>query len=178
MKYSGVFSRSARKGEATSTCFLTTATVDALGLPDDCEPLELARFLRDEKMTSPTEQHAVELYYAVAPTIVERSEADAWTRFWDDHMSEITDLIRTGEYELAKDMYTVATADLIQRKATRYADVDNVDAVYDYGLKGVGRRWLPYPVRFAVLKVALSAWLPVQRLRLRARRARLTKAHA
>lgn len=155
-----------KKPDVNASCFLTTATVNALGLPDDCEPLELARFLRDEKMTSSSDQAAVDLYYKVAPTIVDRSTEAEWVSFWDQHMRKITALIKEGEYELAKDMYTFATASLINQKATHYSDVEMVDDVYEFGLKDVGKSVLPYPVRFALLKTAFAAGLTYQRIRL------------
>ena len=156
------------------SCFLTTATVQTMGLPDDCEPLQLARLLRDEHMTSDSELAAVDLYYEVASTIVERSTESEWISFWKQHMRPITALTRAGEYDLAKRMYTVATARLINRKATRYADTDRVNSEsYAFGLKDVGRAWLPYPVRYGVLKAALGVWLPVKSLGLRIERLRL-----
>lgn len=152
--------------DPNASCFLTTATVHTMGLGDDCEPLQLARFLRDEKMKSATERDAVALYYKVAPVIVERSSSKEWVVFWDKYMRKITALIRHGEYELAKDLYTYATAKLVHSKAIRYSDVDIVEEVYDYGLKGFGKSWLPYSVRYALLRAAFLAGLPYQAVRL------------
>lgn len=157
---------SEKKIDPAMSCFLTTATVGALGLPDNCEPLELARFLRDEKMKSEKELAAVDLYYKVAPVIVARSTKDEWIAFWRDHMSRITALVKSGEHELAKDLYTYATACLVNKKASHYSDAELVDSVYEYGLKGIGKKWLPYPVRYALLKSALFAGLSYQSVRL------------
>lgn len=147
-------------------CFLTTATVHAMGLPDQCEPLELARFLRDEKMTSSREVAAVDLYYKVAPVIVERSTDEEWVVFWREHMRKISTLIKMGEYDLAKDLYTLATATLVDEKATRFDDRELVEEVYDYGLKGFAKSWLPYSLRYVVLKAALFVGLKYQGVRL------------
>ncbi|MFC3153212.1 hypothetical protein ACFOEK_19390 [Litoribrevibacter euphylliae] len=155
-----------KKPNHANACFLTTATVDALGLPDNCEPLELARQLRDEKMNSEKDQAAVALYYKVAPVIVERSTNEEWHAFWRDHMSKITALLKKGEHELAKELYTFATATLINQKAATYKDVELVNEVYDYGLKGIGKSWLPYSVRYALLKAAFFAGLSYQSVRL------------
>jgi hypothetical protein len=149
-----------------TTCFLTTAVTHALGLPDDSEPLELARHLRDDKMTSSADRAAIELYYKIAPVIVARSTDADWKEFWTEHMRKITLLIKMGKYDLAKDLYTFATASLINAKATRYTDVELVDEVYDYGLKGFAKASIPYPVRFVMLKAAFAVGLAYQSIRL------------
>ncbi|MFC1747470.1 hypothetical protein ACFL2V_01545 [Pseudomonadota bacterium] len=158
--------QSDKKPASATPCFLTTATVGALGMPDDCEPLELARFLRDDKMKSEKDISSVDLYYKIAPVIVARSTDDEWVSFWSDHMRKITALIKLGEYDLAKDLYTYATASLINKKATHYTDKALVDEVYDYGLKGIGKTWMPYSVRYALLKAALFVGLSYQAVRL------------
>jgi hypothetical protein len=154
------------KPDPAKACFLTTATVEAQGLPDDCEPLELARYLRDHKMKSDKERSAVDLYYQIAPEIVSRCNNDEWAVFWRDHIRKITALVKLGEYELAKDLYTFATASLVNKKITRFSDVQMVDKVYQYGLNGVAQSWLPYWARYGVLKVALFAGLSFQSIRL------------
>lgn len=147
-------------------CFLTTAVVEAMGMDDASEPLQLARYLRDHKMTGNRDGKSVQLYYRIAPTIVQRSTNDEWLLFWDQHMRKITSMIKLGEYELAKDLYTFATAQLINKKATRFADEELVEMVYDYGLHGFAKQ-LPYAVRFALLKSAFVVGLCYQSIRLR-----------
>ena len=147
-------------------CFLTTATVGVLGLPDNSEPLQLARYLRDEKMHSKKDRSAVALYYKVGPAIVERSSNAEWLQFWENHMSRITTLIKAGEHQLAKELYTYATAQIIQNKATNYADKELVDSVYDYGLRGVGKQWMPYWMRFGLVKLSLPVFLAYESVRL------------
>jgi len=148
------------------SCFLTTAVTEALGMSDTSEPLALARYLRDQKMTSSADRAKVELYYQVAPTVVARSTDDDWITFWSQHMRKITVLIKLGEYDLAKNLYTFATASLIDKKATRYSDVELVNKVYDFGLKGFGKTVIPYPVRFAMLKVAFVLLLTYRSIQL------------
>ncbi len=135
-------------------------------MPDNSEPLTLARYLRDHKMTSSKDRAAVELYYRTAPVIVARSTNTEWAAFWTEHMRQITVLIKQGEHELAKELYTFATASLINQKATKYSDVELVNDVYDYGLKGFARSVFPYPVRFALLKAAFVVGLAYKSLRL------------
>lgn len=154
------------KPDPSKACFLTTATVEALGMPDDCEPLELARYLRDSEMKSEKELSAVDLYYEIAPEIVARCNNDEWNELWRDHIRKITALVKLGEYELAKDLYTYATATLVNRKITRFSDVQWVDKVYEYGLNGVGQKWLPYWLRYGLLKCALFVGLSYQSVRL------------
>lgn len=140
-------------------CFLTTAVVGAMGMDDNAEPLRLARYLRDHNMNGGRDRKSVELYYRIAPTIVARSTEDEWLLFWKQHMQQITDVIKQGHYDLAKKLYTLATARLIDQKATRYDDVGLVDAVYDYGLRGFAKKKLPYPLRYALLKAAFKVGL-------------------
>jgi hypothetical protein len=152
--------------DPSRACFLTTATVEAQGLPDDCEPLEMARYLRNHEMKSDKERAAVGLYYAIAPHIVARCNKEEWAIFWRDHLRQITALVKMGEYSLAKDLYTFATASLVNKKITHFADVQIVEQVYAYGLNGIGQRRLPYWMRYGVLKSALSAGLAYQSIRL------------
>jgi len=52
-------------------CYITTATVGALGLPDDCEVLTTLRRFRDEVMLkSHSGRRDVAEYYATAPAVV------------------------------------------------------------------------------------------------------------
>lgn len=154
------------KPDPAKACFLTTATVEALGLPDDCEPLQLARYLRDNEMKSKKELSAVDLYYEIGPEIVSRCNNDEWTVFWRDHLRKITVLMKLGEYDLAKDLYTFATASLVNKKITHFSDIRLVDRVYQYGLNGIGQKWLPYWIRFGILKAALFVGLSYQSARL------------
>ncbi|MBN1659862.1 MAG: hypothetical protein JXA93_15765 [Anaerolineae bacterium] len=58
-------------------CYLTTACVEARGLPDDCEELTLLRYFRDiYLLKQPHGEALVELYYKYAPGIVEKITHD------------------------------------------------------------------------------------------------------
>jgi hypothetical protein len=135
-------------------------------MPDDSEPLTLARYLRDTKMTGTKEKSSVELYYKVGPIIVERSNDLEWEKFWVQHLRPITELIKKGEYELAKDLYTIATAKLVDKKATKYNDTDVVDEVYSYGLGVFAKIKLPYMIRYIILKLAFKVSLSYHSVRL------------
>lgn len=52
-------------------CFISTACLHAVGLPDDCDELETLRLFRDGYLlTLPDGKRDVEEYYSVAPTIL------------------------------------------------------------------------------------------------------------
>lgn len=60
------------KGNDTSGCFLTSACVEAKGLPDNCYELTTLRTFRDEYlMNQECGECEIHHYYFVAPTIVE-----------------------------------------------------------------------------------------------------------
>lgn len=65
------------KGNDTSGCFLTSACVEAKGLPDDCYELTTLRKFRDEYLAN-LECGKCEIahYYHVAPAIVEKIKAN------------------------------------------------------------------------------------------------------
>jgi hypothetical protein len=57
--------------ESSDKCYITTATVRSLGLPDDCATLTTLRHFRDEVLLkSPSGRSEVAAYYATAPAIV------------------------------------------------------------------------------------------------------------
>ncbi|WP_254923766.1 DUF4157 domain-containing protein [Pseudanabaena sp. SR411] len=57
-------------------CFITTACVEAKGLPDDCEELTVLRQFRDDYMSSVENgSEMIDEYYAIAPEIVTRISA-------------------------------------------------------------------------------------------------------
>ena len=59
------------KGQETSGCFLTSACVEAKGLPDDCRELTVLRNFRDTYLKASADgQRDVCEYYHVAPMIV------------------------------------------------------------------------------------------------------------
>ena len=61
------------KGETTSGCYLTSACVEAKGMPDDCRELTVLRKFRDEYLKNrPEGDSAICEYYHTAPAIVEK----------------------------------------------------------------------------------------------------------
>lgn len=70
--------------ETKSGCFITTACVEAMGLPDDCHELTVLRRFRDEYLLGqPGGEAMVREYYERAPALVEAiaARADAAERF-------------------------------------------------------------------------------------------------
>ncbi len=62
---------SSSSGSSTS-CFITSACVESLGLPDNCEELQLLRTFRDKRSLYDGKfSRLVEEYYQIAPKIVE-----------------------------------------------------------------------------------------------------------
>lgn len=55
----------------SSNCFITSACVESMGLPDDCEVLQTLRALRDKRtLYDPYFCNLVKDYYRIAPLIV------------------------------------------------------------------------------------------------------------
>jgi hypothetical protein len=92
-------------------CFITTAVCGSLDLPDDCFILTKLRAFRDSFMTEGTERRAlVKLYYAVAPTYVERIDKrpDAkaiYFKMYTHFIRSAVDAIDAGEPDEAFALY-------------------------------------------------------------------------
>ncbi|MEK8025008.1 CFI-box-CTERM domain-containing protein [Pseudaquabacterium rugosum] len=86
-----------------SSCFLTTAAVHCLGLPDNCDELQTLRAFRDRVMCATPEGAAdVATYYATAPGVVRAVDArqDAalvWRRMWAAYIVPAVAAIRAGD---------------------------------------------------------------------------------
>lgn len=64
-------------GGSDSGCFISSACAESLGLPDDCDELQLLRAFRDRRRLYDKAFDAlVEEYYRIAPAIVERINTD------------------------------------------------------------------------------------------------------
>lgn len=110
-------------------CFLTTATVKHMGLPDDCEELELARWLRDNYMTSPSDSLAKDLYDYIGPLLLEK-DID-WKIFYSSTILPMSYLIKNKEYHKATLLYKYATLQLIDRYLTSIKDRNIIEKIYD-----------------------------------------------
>jgi hypothetical protein len=143
-------------------CFLTTATVQAMGLPDDCEELTLARMIRDTQMTSAKDQAAVQMYYKVAPLIVERNTE--WAGFYTDVLIPITALVKAGRHKEAIKLYKYATVKLMNEYVTNYSDREVIEAIFD--LVSTNKH-IPYFAKFACVKTYFMLKLSIAKLKIK-----------
>lgn len=96
-------------------CYLSSACVVAMGLPDSCPELTLLRQFRDEHlMRHPHGAALVARYYETAPGLVKAAQKrdDAENLFrelYQDLVAPCVKLIRSGLHEAAVARYIVAT---------------------------------------------------------------------
>ena len=92
-------------------CFLTTACVEARGLPDDCEALETLRTFRDACLANrPDGREAIAEYYRMAPGIVDAINAledrgAIWNRVYAELVEPCVALICDHQEESAYRLY-------------------------------------------------------------------------
>ena len=100
-----------KAGQSSGGCFLTSACVEAKGLPDDCYELTTLRKFRDEYIAN-QEGGKCEIahYYHVAPTIVERIKKSSnamatFEKIYADLVIPCVKLIEDGDYASAHNKY-------------------------------------------------------------------------
>lgn len=99
------------KGNDTSGCFLTSACVEAKGLPDDCHELTVLRNFRDGYMrTIPTGAADICEYYHTAPAIVEKIKTlpnakEIFDQIYSELVLPCVKLIESGRNEEAYAAY-------------------------------------------------------------------------
>lgn len=82
-------------------CFVTTACVEAAGLPDNCTELETMRYLRDEYLAKSAKgREMIREYYEIAPRIVkaikrQANDHEIFCRVFRD-IKKVVSLINTG----------------------------------------------------------------------------------
>jgi len=112
--------RGSSDSDSDGGCFVTTACVESMGLPDNCRELSVLRIYRDQfLMKSENGRKAVKTYYSIAPSIVDsisisklskqefRQIYDMWIYpavllIEDGHNEEAYALYRQGMIYLAK----------------------------------------------------------------------------
>lgn len=99
------------KGNNTSGCFLTSACVEAKGLPDDCHELTVLRSFRDGYMRA-TSAGVADIceYYHIAPAIVEKIKAlpnakEIFDRIYLELVLPCVEMIESGKNEEAYAAY-------------------------------------------------------------------------
>lgn len=94
-----------------TVCFLTSACVEARGLPDNCDELQTLRLFRDtylkSLMNGPME---INEYYKIAPAIVTKiKQCTNATELFDDIYTSLVltcvELIKAGKNEEAHQLY-------------------------------------------------------------------------
>ncbi|MHC4536973.1 MAG: CFI-box-CTERM domain-containing protein [Planctomycetota bacterium] len=103
-------------GEAAGFCYITTACVKSMGLPDNCPELQTLRYFRDKiLMSSATGKKAVNEYYQIAPEIIQALEENekentqkVWTSLYCDIRRAVF-LVLSGNFELAFKHYQQVT---------------------------------------------------------------------
>jgi len=104
----------------TSPCFITTACVEAKGLPDSCPELNTVRAFRDNYVRAlPDAEEILREYYEVAPKIVASiNRADdrqrVYLNLYKDLVSAV-DLIRQGKDNEVFKNYLRILSELKQR---------------------------------------------------------------
>jgi hypothetical protein len=102
-------------------CYISTATCEALGLPDDCEPLNKLRAFRDHVLrTHPRGRADVAEYYGTAPAIVRAinqlpASRQVYRAIFDDHLSHALAAIDARDTDGAHAIYERMVADLKRR---------------------------------------------------------------
>lgn len=101
-------------------CFLTTACVEAKGLPDDCDELQTLRSFRDTYLRSlDGGEEEIAEYYLAAPKIVEsikkRSDsAMVFDKIYNELVKPCVALIKAGDNQGAHELYKSYTLHLKQ----------------------------------------------------------------
>ena len=102
-------------------CYLTSACVEARGLPDDCEELTILRDFRDNWLKQqPGGAEEIAEYYATAPQIVteinKRADARAiWDALYDVLVAPCVKLIQAGAMEQARERYRGVALELKEK---------------------------------------------------------------
>jgi small GTP-binding protein len=102
----------------TGGCYITTATCEILGKPDNCYELNLFRHFRDNWLEQqPDGKSLVEEYYATAPQIVQsinrqREHKRIYHAIWNEYLSDCLHMIEVGDYSSCKEKYVMMVRNL------------------------------------------------------------------
>ena len=102
----------------SSGCFLTSACIEAKGLPDDCEELTILRHYRDTYLSKQMGgKDEIQEYYRIAPKIVEAINAqddakETWNTVYEEMVLPCVRMIQLGHLEDAFHLYKSYTLKL------------------------------------------------------------------
>lgn len=108
----------AKNGGSSDGCFLTSACVEAKGLPDDCYELTTLRKFRDEYLAKQEcGKSEIAHYYHVAPTIVERIKTSkesvkVFDQIYNELVSPCVTMIEKCNLSGAHDLYRAKVQEL------------------------------------------------------------------
>lgn len=106
-----------------SSCFLTSACVDALGKPDDCYELTTLRRFRDEWLANQAGgKKDIARYYSFAPSVVAQMDKQPnriqlYTAIYNELVMPCVKLIEEGRMNEAWDLYRSYSEDLFAEYA-------------------------------------------------------------
>lgn len=116
--YYGNQDASEPSGTEPEGCFLTSACVEARGLPDDCEELQTLRHFRDQYLAHrPGGAQDIQEYYRTAPGIVNAVNSrpdrkEIWDRLYTELVLPCVRMIHQGKNEEAYLHYRQYTLNL------------------------------------------------------------------
>lgn len=98
-------------GTISSGCYITTATCEEYGKPDDCYELTSFRSFRDDWLINqPDGKELIDRYYKTAPKVVElinkqSNRTDIYQHLNDTYLAQCLKYIEEGENEKCKSLY-------------------------------------------------------------------------
>lgn len=119
--YSGSSRTSSSYTVKSSWCFLTTATCEVKGYPDDCEVLNTFRAYRDNILRNERGGEAlIAEYYSIAPEIVRRiahsdNPMQTYNLMWDEYLYPCYNMLIKQDYSGAKALY-IELVGMLDRK--------------------------------------------------------------
>lgn len=100
---------------------MTSACIEAMGLPDDCEELTTLREFRDTWLIEqPGGQKAITEYYRIAPGIVDRirerdDRQEVFQEIYNNLVQPCVVLIKGGRLREAWDLYQKEVESLLEK---------------------------------------------------------------
>lgn len=98
-------------GGSGGGCYITTATCEELGKPDDCYELTMFRNFRDNWLSNqPDGKELIARYYKTAPAVVElinkqKNRVEIYHYISDTYLVKCLDYIEKGENQKCKELY-------------------------------------------------------------------------
>ena len=105
-------------GGNSDGCYLTTACVEAKGLPDDCNELRTLRVFRDTYLAKlPSGRNEIDQYYRMAPTVVASinkhdNRVQIWNQVYAELIAPCVRMIHEQDNEKAHQLYKVYSIEL------------------------------------------------------------------